>query len=67
MERQFIFKKFDLAQLADGYVFSACGRDGRLSRKKRTFSVRANTNVRFTPDCVAKVANISANCTISRE
>jgi hypothetical protein len=25
MERPLIFKKFDLAQLADGYAFSACG------------------------------------------
>jgi hypothetical protein len=25
MECRFIFKKFDLAQLADGYAFSACG------------------------------------------
>jgi hypothetical protein len=36
MERQFIFKKFDLAQLADGYRHHKPGRPGAAHLLNRT-------------------------------
>src|SRR5215472_9335363 len=49
MECQFVFKEFDLAQLADGFVFFLCPRRAvRLSLKKQTVSPHIGT-IRLVP------------------